>query len=461
MTKKLLTHTFSLVGILLLCGAIIGCAPATSEPEPVAVEAEPREVVAEPLPDPTEPAEAEISAPATPTAQPTLPAPSVAEEGGEEAGSDNAQAAAPDAAPARNCDRPWPNESFGYGIQSHAVASAGDPAKAMDDVANKLGMQWVKVQFEWWLVQPGEVDRQWFFYDGAVEQANAQGLCLMLSIVGSPDYLRAANNHVGPPDDYNEFAKFLDELLNRYPGQIHAIEVWNEMNLDREWQTANGVNPEDYTRFLQISYDKIKSIDPNIIVISGALSPTGGGDGIAWLDDFQWMDRAIAAGMLNYTDCVGAHHNGYNIPPNIPFDQTNTFAEASTAVFRGPFDNPHHSWSFKTTLDTYASKIQAVNPNLKLCVTEFGWATVEGYDTYPPGFEFAQDNTLQEQSDWIIQAFQQMRDSGDVWIAFVFNFDFGNKGGGPTDDTVPYSILDTNGAPRPAFDALAAMDKTR
>jgi hypothetical protein len=53
-----------------------------------------------------------------------------------------------------------------------------------------------------------------------------------------------------------------------------------------------------------------------------------------------------------------------------------------------------------------------------------------------------------------------MHDSGNVWLAFLFNFDFGNKGSGPTDDPVPYSIIDTQGVPRPAFDAVGAMPKT-
>jgi hypothetical protein len=98
---------------------------------------------------------------------------------------------------------------------------------------------------------------------------------------------------------------------------------------------------------------------------------------------------------------------------------------------------------------------------MKLCVTEFGWATTEGYDTYPQGFEFARDNSLEEQATYLVQAFNQMRESGDVWIAYVFNYDFGNKGGGPTDDVVPYSIVDTQGIPRPAFAALAEMEKVR
>ncbi len=365
--------------------------------------------------------------------------------------------AVPETAPAASCTQTWSPDQFGYGVQSHAIV--GDPAFTMGSIKNDLGMEWVKVQLEWWLVQPGDVDRQWFFYDGVVDEANKHGLCLMFSIVGSPDYLRSDGSHNGPPDDYARFGQFLGELLDRYPGQIHAIEIWNEMNLDREWKTANGVNASDYVRFLQIGYDQIKAKDPNIIVISGALAPTGGGDGIAWLDDFIWLDNAIAAGMLNYSDCVGAHHNGYNLGPSFAFDQTGNSPDAATAVFRGPFDNPHHSWSFKTTLDTYASKVQSVDPTMKLCVTEFGWASSEGYDELPPGFEFAQDNTLDEQAEWLVEGFQQMRDSGDVWLAFVFNYDFGNKGGGPTDDPVPYSIIDVNGVPRPAFGALAAMEK--
>ncbi|MEZ4515588.1 MAG: hypothetical protein R3C44_01695 [Chloroflexota bacterium] len=98
-------------------------------------------------------------------------------------------------------------------------------------------------------------------------------------------------------------------------------------------------------------------------MISGALSPTGTGDWVRWADDFEYMDRALAAGMLNYADCVRAHHNGYNIAPDVTFDQAGSTAEAATANFPRAFDNPHHSWSFKTTLDTYAQKVQAYDPN--------------------------------------------------------------------------------------------------
>ncbi|MBX3059370.1 MAG: cellulase family glycosylhydrolase [Anaerolineae bacterium] len=389
-----------------------------------------------------------------------LPPPAISVAGEGEGGSEGAPAvveSVPTAVP--NIIRPWPANKFGYGVQVHGNATVGDASQTMHVVRDQLGLDWVKAQIQWWLIHPSPDASQWFFYDAVVDEAAQNDLNLMLSVVGAPAWTRAAGGENGPPDDYSEYARFLTELINRYPGKIGAIEVWNEQNLDREWATANGVNPNDYVRFLQVAHDAIKAADPNIIVISGALAPTGCNDGFTCADDFVWLDQALAAGMLNYADCVGVHHNGYNIGPDVAYDQAGSTAEAATAQFRGPFDNPHHSWSFKTTLDTYAQKIQAINPNAKLCVTEFGWASAEGYDVAPTGFEFAYDNTLAEQAQYITQAFKQMHDSGNVWLTFLFNFDFGNKGGGPTDDPVPYSIVDTNGIPRPAFGAVAEMEK--
>ncbi|MCA9917423.1 MAG: hypothetical protein KC445_05690 [Anaerolineales bacterium] len=436
--KQMRWYLFATAVLLL----VVACGGGEAEPETAVSDTASESVSNPPTPEPA----------ATPTlAPPVVVVDGVTEEGGEE------PAPAPEVVETKI--RPWPADKFGYGVQVHGNATVGDPIFTMDAVQGQLGLDWVKMQIQWWLIHPSPDADQWFFYDGVIDEAANHNLNLMVSVVGSPDWTRAAGNHIGPPDDYNEYANFLTELINRHPGQIDAIEVWNEQNLDREWQTANGISPEDYVRFLQVAHDAIKAADPNIIVISGALSPTGTGDWVRWADDFEYLDRALAAGLLNYADCVGAHHNGYNIGPDVAFDQAGSTAEAATAVFRGPFDNPHHSWSFKTTLDTYAQKIQAVDPNMKLCVTEFGWASSEGYDVVPEGFAFAQDNTLEEQATYIVQAYQQMHDSGNVWLAFLFNYDFGNKGSGPQDDPVPYSIVDVNGVPRPAFGAVAGMEK--
>jgi hypothetical protein len=439
--------------LLLALVALSACGGEPETTEPVANTPLPTEAL-----EPTPTLFSEATLPPPVVVEPETGGEGVVEEGGGAEAAPTEEAATPEAtATPGGPVAAWPADSFGYGAQSHAVV--GDPRAAMDAMANQLGLNWVKVQLEWPLVEPDPGFYQWFFYGGVVDEAYRHNLHLMFSIVGAPAWSRAAGGENGPPDDYAAYTGFLDQMLTRYEGRVHAIEVWNEQNLDREWLSAGGLNAQDYVNFLAAAYETIKAHDPNIIVISGALAPTGVNDATA-RDDFVYMDQMIAAGVLEYADCVGAHHNGYNIGPSVSADAAPSDPEGATAVFRGPFDSPHHSWSFRTTLDTYAAKIQAVDPSKKLCITEFGWASVEGYDSYPQNFEFALDNTLEEQGRFIVEAFQQMRASGDVWLAFLFNFDFGNKGNGPTDDPVPYSIVDLNGVPRPAYSAVAEMEKT-
>jgi hypothetical protein len=146
---------------------------------------------------------------------PTLPPPQVVESGGAPTAPD----AAPAMQPAVDFSAPWPTDQFGYGVQIHGNATVGDPVQTMDVVANQLGLDWVKVQIQWWLVKPSPDADQWFFYDGVVNEAHAHGLRLMLSVVGAPEWTRAAGGENGPPDDYNEYALFLTELLTRYEGE--------------------------------------------------------------------------------------------------------------------------------------------------------------------------------------------------------------------------------------------------
>lgn len=402
------------------------------------------------------PAPTPTQAPAQPTE--TLPAPVVQSNEAEAVPEPTPVPPTPEPTPVP-IKKVWDRTQFGYGAQSHAVI--GDPAYAMDVISGQLKLDWVKVQLRWadLEVAPGQID--WWIWDIIINEAAQKDNFLMLSIVTSPNWSRAAGDQHGPPDDRQLYYNFLTTLINRYPDRIHAIEVWNEQNLDREWQTENGVAPGDYVDFLKGAYQTIKTADPDIIVISGALAPTGFHDEnkrIA-MNDLIWTDEALSLGMLDHLDCVGVHHNGYNIPPDIAYDKVSEYSTADGVNFKGPWDNPHPSWSFFSTLQAMTEKVQAIDASKKICVTEFGWASSEGYDEYPEGFEFAQDNTLEEQAQFITQAFTQMRDSGDVMLAFLFNFDYGNKGGGPTDDNVAYSIIDTNGAPRPAFGAIADLEK--
>jgi hypothetical protein len=353
-------------------------------------------------------------------------------------------------------------EEFGYGVQIHGVV--GDPDYTMGQVES-LGLGWVKQQVRWGHFEPNPGQMDWSGYDAVVDAANERGLKVMFSVVDAPAWSRTYTDDTpegAPPDDLSLFVDFLGRLVDRYQGRIHAIEVWNEQNLDREWDTAEGVSPERYVEMLQMAYQAIKSRDPNIIVISGALSPTGvngvdpnNPDRVTSMEDSTYLQRMVDQGFLNYCDCVGAHHNGYNIPPDVAWDQD---YQDDTAQFRGFWDNPHPSWTFRSTLWMYHDIVSGMKP---LCVTEFGWASADGLGGYPRGFEFAGDNTLEEQAEYIVQAYQLMREWGFVRLAFLWNLDFANKVHlDPSEDPYgSYSIIDRDGAPRPAFNAIQEMDK--
>jgi len=324
-------------------------------------------------------------------------------------------------------------------------------------VSQDLGLKWVKQQVRWELMEPvpGEID--WSVLDLIVPSAEKFDIKLMLSIVTAPDWSREPGVYIerhGPPADPKVYADFVGKILERYPGSIHAVEVWNEQNIDREWTSIYGLSAQNYVTMLRTTYETIKAIDPGVIVISGALSPTGLNDGVGAYDDFVYMDQLIRAGMLDYSDCVGAHHNGYNVSPDYRY---NEIPNDPSAIFRGPFDNPHHSWSFRSTLEGYANRIRAAGYDTKLCVTEFGWPVTEDLGGSPAGFEFARDNTLEEQAEWIPKAMSNMEEWDFVWLAFIWNFNYGPQAGWSTsNDNVPYSLIGPEFSFRPAYDAIRA-----
>ncbi len=363
--------------------------------------------------------------------------------------------------------RPEPASGFGYGIQSHVFV--GDNAYWLGVISDKLGFNWVKMQVRWYDLQRDNVEPFWDVLDAAMNEACNKGLRVMLSVVAAPDWTRAASmpapeGQEAPPDDPQAYAEFLARILDRYPGRVGAIEVWNEMNLEREWNTAEGVSPTAYIALLQAAYTTIKAEDPSITVISGALSPTGincngsfpdcqpTGRPIV-IDDVTYLHAFVDNGGLDYVDCIGTHSNGTNLPPTA--DGANPPPREGQA-FGGPWDNPHYSWALKSQVETYAA---ILNGQKQQCVTEFGYASpVDG--VYPGNFAFAADVTAQQQADYLVQAFDWMRGSGQVKMAFLFNLDYAPKGGDPaSDDNVIFSILDRSGIPRPAFDALSVMPK--
>lgn len=359
-----------------------------------------------------------------------------------------------------------PNQdtSFGYGIE---IRREQENAQSTLDRVQELGLGWIKYQVDWAAMEPEPGSIRWADLDAVMASASAHNLKVLLDVASAPAWTRSVTTtgKNGPPDDPQKYVAFLLQVMQRYRGAIHAVEIWDEQNLGNEWYTAGGLSSAGYMNLLIPSSQAIRQSDPGVIIISGALTPTGQDDGIMAIDDFRYMQEMLATGLLDHVDCVGVRHTGFNLPPTLSAEDAFFGGAPVGARFLGPYDaaspvNPHHSWSFYSTLNGYHNMIVATGRNTPLCVTRFGWASAEGIGEPAIGFEFAHDNTPQEQAGYIVEAFQTMHDGRFVRLAILYNLDYapGNRDV-KQDSGSLFSILMPYGSPRPAFQAIRDMSK--
>ena len=282
-------------------------------------------------------------------------------------------------------------------------------------------MIWVKRQIKW----HGEPASN---FQHVINAAKGNGFKVLLSVIGEPGQI-AAN----PGQYYQSYANFLAGLA---AGGADAIEVWNEMNIDREWPSGS-ISGANYTQMLSAAYHAIKGANSGTMVISGAPAPTGyyQGCSVAGGDDDCYIRQMAAAGAAQYMDCVGVHYNSGIVPP----DATSGAPVGSSG---------HYSWYYPRMISLYSS----VFPGKPLCFTELGYLTGDGIGALPGGFAWAADNTLAEQASWLAGAVTRGRNSGVVRMLIVWNVDATHWSADPQ---AGYAIVRPGGA-CPACDTLRA-----
>ncbi|NPV08694.1 MAG: cellulase family glycosylhydrolase [Anaerolineae bacterium] len=408
---------------------------------------------------PTATAAPEPTATPTPRPLPTdtaVPVPTSTSAPGAESQSEApAEAPPPTATPAPVvAPPPSGGGGFGYGVQAHVIHN-GQAPQVMAMIRG-MGFNWVKQQIEWKLFEPSKGDYQWGAIDEVVDAANAAGINVLLSVVKAPAWARPPGADLsveGPPANPQDFADFLGAMAARYRGRVRAYEVWNEQNLHYEWGNEP-IDPGRYVELLKHCYAAIKANDPGALVISGALTPTGAQPPLG-MDDFAYLEGMYRAGLKNYADGIGAHPSGYNVSPDVTWEGACEFIKARQAGFTGACDTPHHSWSFRSTMEGYRNIMVVYGDGgKKIWPTEFGWASSPAPVVH---YEYAADNSLQDQADWTVRAYQMARNWGWVGPMFLWNLNF--KVVAPGSEQAQWGIVDEGWGPLPCYSALAAMPK--
>jgi hypothetical protein len=303
-----------------------------------------------------------------------------------------------------------PITDFGYGGHVDTLDAAAIEAM---QTAN---MTWVKYQVRY---------RQGYSADAIrtqIDIAHANGFRVMLQVVGVPDELNNENY-------FDSYGRFVGELAGY---GADAIEVWNEPNIDREWLTGE-IDPARYTELLLVAHQSIKAHNPNTFVITAGLAPTGAEDAFPnrVMNDDNFLRGMVEAGALNYADCVGLHYVEGIVAP-------------SQAA--GDSRDDYYTRYYPRMVATYRD---ITDGQLPLCFTELGYLTSEGVQL-EGYFQWAQDTSRAEQTQWIDEAVQMAADSGgQVRIVILWSLNlYGEFETG-------YALLRSDGT-CPACDALAS-----
>jgi uncharacterized repeat protein (TIGR01451 family) len=337
--------------------------------------------------------------------------------------------------------------AYAYGIQAHGEHRLPDIADSVQD----LGMTWVKQQVRWAQIEGTQGNYGWAGLDHIVDTYRAAGFEVLLSVTAAPDWARPGKPPDGPPDDYQHFYTFMGVMAEHFEGRVRAYEIWNEPNLKREWNEEL-ISAWNYTRLLRGAYQAIKAADPQAIVVSAGLNPTGLSDNVNAVDDREYLQRLYTAGFEYYCDAIGAHPYGFANPPDV------YYTGGDYDPNRGWDDHP--SFFFRNTMeDYYLIMLGNGDGHKRVWATEFGWPTVDGMFVLPnPGLEYQRDITEGQQAEYIVRAFEWSRDWGHAGVMLLWNLNYW-AAAGPYSEMAKYSLLRADWSPRQAYVAVRDMPK--
>ena len=205
------------------------------------------------------------------------------------------------------------------------------------------------------------------------------------------------------------------------------------------------------------SYQAIKAIDPEAIVISAGLAPTTRWDDVA-MPDTVFVQGMYDAGAKPYFDALGVHGAGYKVPP-----LTDPEVVANDPLLNNNDPSPpelKRIYAFRHVEDVRQVMVQNGDADKRVVVLEFGW-TVDPRPDSPYNWHAVSEA---EQAKYIIQAYNYARENWQPWIGvmsliYVANVDW------TADDEQTYWSITKPEYPdfqaRPAYWALLDYGKQR
>ena len=310
------------------------------------------------------------------------------------------------------------------------------------------GFTWVKQHVGWREVEgvaKGVFD--WDHTDAIVAEAEQFGLNVLFRLDREPVWTvppKGVHSHNGPPENPQDFGDFCHALADRYQGRVHAYQVWNEPNLTREW---GGWPPEpaEYVELLRACYIGVKTADPDALVISAGLSPTGNVLPEA-IPDIEYLIGMYEAGAAPYFDLLGVNAPGFKYPPEISPEEV---AEKHDG---------HRFFCFRHVEDARKVMLRYGDGDKQVAVLEMGWTT----DPRPDSPYHWHAVTAEQQAEYLLRAFRYAKEHWSPWIGLMTVISIADPDWTEEDEQYWWAITEPvwpKTRVRPAYEVLRDLEK--
>jgi polysaccharide biosynthesis protein PslG len=323
-----------------------------------------------------------------------------------------------------------------------------EPAKRERSVQmlHDAGFRWIRQEFPWEDIEihgKGDFeDRRnapyrsaWDKYDNIVDLAQKYDLQLIVRLSHPPAWTRTGGNAggtFGPPDNLADYADYVRAVAGRYKGRIHYYQIWNEPNIYPEWGEAP-VNPEGYTALLKTGYESVKAVDPEAVIICGALAATIEMDGHPnGMNDFLFLQRMYDAGARSYFDVMAVQ--GYGL-------------------WSAPTDRRMRPRVLNFSRPQYIRDIMVKNGDAQkpVWMTEMNWNSIPVDHPAPPAYGRV---TEQQQADYARLAYQRAQAEWP-WMGVINVWFFKRASDAEKDQSWYYfRMVEPDFSPLPLYGAL-------
>lgn len=314
-------------------------------------------------------------------------------------------------------------------------------------LAKDAGFTWVKQMFQWDYIEKGGKGKfEWNEPDRLVKMASQSGLKVVARIDWTPRWaLDPKVNQIsnGPPANYADFGDFVYALVSRYKtgspnGTINAYEIWNEPNLAREWG-GKAPSASEYVELLKVAFTAAKKADPNAVVVTAGLTPTGTTSPEARPDDI-YLEEMYRAGAKEYFDVLGVHAAGFKAPPEMSLDEIAAKKELGGQRFFG----------FRRVEDLRQIMVKNGDEKKQVMVLEMGWTT-DNRSGSPYAWHAV---TEKEKGDYLVRAYQYAQKNWSPWIGVMSSIYISAPHWTTKDEQFYWSLTDPDGTPRPSYTIL-------